>query len=63
MAGPAIRNCPGCGAEIGRDQFFSEDLGKLFVLPLPRTCPECDTFLVTQPHSISKHQTILSGCP
>lgn len=40
MIGPALRICPECGEEIGRDRLHAGS--RLFILPLPRTCPVCD---------------------
>jgi predicted RNA-binding Zn-ribbon protein involved in translation (DUF1610 family) len=61
MNGPALRICPECGAVIGRDRLYAG--GKLFILPLPRTCPYCDAFLTVREHArhADREQTELLG--
>jgi RNA polymerase-binding transcription factor DksA len=43
IGGPALVICPECGAEIGREMLHTGL--KVYVLPHPRTCPECDALL------------------
>ena len=57
MAGPAMRICPECGLEIGREILHTQRGS--FVLPLPRTCPLCDARLDGPVHQISKDQRTL----
>lgn len=63
MAGPAIRICPECGKVMGRDRMFIRETGKLYILPLPAICPDCDTVLVTRSRFISSRQMCWEKCP
>jgi rubredoxin len=59
LCGPALKICPECGAEIEREM-FTTDRGT-FVLPLPRTCPECDAALVPKVRHEDLNQAKLPG--
>jgi len=57
VTGPALVICPECGEEIGRERLYG--LGKLYLLPLPKTCPVCDAALVPQVRHVDSHQVKL----
>jgi rubredoxin len=38
--GPVVKFCPDCGAEVSRELIHAGT--RVFILPIPRTCPECD---------------------
>lgn len=59
--GPCLVICPECGAEIGRELIHAG--ARLFVLPLPKTCPECDALLGPRTHPAvpPEKQTQLPG--
>jgi len=59
--GPALVICPECGAEIGRELIHAGP--KVYVLPLPRTCPECDAWIspMIRPRHCDQNQTRLPG--
>ena len=57
-----MKICPDCGAEIGRSRWYSEETGRLYFIPLPRTCPACDAPLIQDKHrTVVKSQRVLTG--
>jgi hypothetical protein len=58
QVGPALVICPECGEEIGRDRIHTPR--GTFLIPLPRTCPACDTVLVPRVRKTDEHQAKLA---
>lgn len=59
LAGPALKICPDCGLEIGRERLNTPR--GTYILPIPRTCPACDAPLTHRERQVDRHQTRIPG--